>query len=249
LALRKLAEDDPIRNNLKEVKAAAARAARLTKQLLVFSRKHQPEARSIDLNSIVKDTDKMLRRLIGEDIELVTSLDSELRAIMADPSHLEQVLVNLAVNARDAMTDGGRLRITTANVDIIDEYAQQNSYARSGAHVMLSIGDTGCGMDAATRERIFEPFFTTKDREHGTGLGLSTVYGIIREAGGHIAVDSEVGLGTTFRLYIPAIEGGAAPVAIQPESTEFTKGSGSVLVVEDDAGLRCLLVGVLSECG
>src|SRR5436305_7490735 len=203
LALCRLKDGDPLRRAVEEIRRAGERAAHLTRQLLAFSRKQILQPKILDLNALVSESGKMLRRVIGEDVEIVLALRPDLWKVRVDPAQLDQVLVNLAVNSRDAMPSGGRLSIATDNVTISAEGARLADSTQTGPHVLLKISDTGCGMDDETLARIFEPFFTTKETGKGTGLGLSTVYGIVRQSGGFIAVESEVGRGTTFSIYLP----------------------------------------------
>jgi len=203
LLLKDLGPEDTRRAPLEGIKQAADRAAALTQQLLAFSRRQVLAPRLLDLNVVVADMNKMLRRLIGEHIELLTVLDPELHLVKADPSQIEQVIMNLVVNARDAMPTGGRLTIETANIELGEAYAHRHSLGTPGPYVMLAVSDTGHGMDEDTRTRVFEPFFTTKEKGKGTGLGLAVVYGIVKQSGGTVWVYSEPGLGTTFKVYLP----------------------------------------------
>jgi PAS domain S-box-containing protein len=238
LALRRLASDHPLRRNFEEIKKAGDRAASLTRQLLAFSRKQILQPKVINLNVVVPDMDKMLRRLIGEDIDLLTVLDPELGNVKADPGQIEQVILNLAVNARDALPKGGKLTIETANVYLHEDYAHAHVAVRPGPYVMLAVSDNGCGIDEETQKRIFDPFFTTKGVGKGTGLGLSTVYGIVKQSEGNIWVYSEIGKGTTFKVYLPRFdeveEEQAEVVTNLPPSTE----GQVVLLVEDEEMVR-----------
>ncbi len=245
--LGRLSPDDPSRRPVEEVRRAGERASGLTRQLLAFSRRQALAPRIVDLNAIVADLVKMLGRLVGEDIELETVLAPGLGRVRADPGQIEQVIVNLAVNARDAMPGGGRLTIETAEVDLDASYAREHREVRPGRHVVLIVSDTGHGMDEATRARMFEPFFTTKAPGQGTGLGLSTVYGIVRQAGGHIFVYSEPGHGTTFRIYLPLVPGEAETPAVAPPAPRG--GAETVLLCEDDPAVRALMREVLAGHG
>jgi len=216
LLLESLAADHPGREDALESRRAALRAADLTRQLLAFSRQQVLAPRVVDLNEVVYDVERLLRRLIGEDIELRTVLNPHLAAVRADPSQLEQVLVNLAVNARDAMPVGGTITIETANVVLDDAYVANQPVVLPGDYVMLAMSDTGTGMDPDTQARVFEPFFTTKERGKGTGLGLSTVYGIVKQSRGYIWVYSEPGVGTTFKVYLPRVDDPAEPLSVVP---------------------------------
>ena len=207
LVLNQTRNDDPLRQHIEEIKKAGERAASLTKQLLAYSRKQVLQPRVLDLNAVIAELDKMLRRLIGADIELVTRLAPELGRVKIDPGQIEQIVINLAVNARDAMPQGGKLTIETTNAQLDEAYARKNVAVTPGQYVLLSVSDTGCGMDAQTQSHLFEPFFTTKELGKGTGLGLSMVYGIVKQSGGDIWVYSEIGRGTVFKIYLPRAKG------------------------------------------
>jgi PAS domain S-box-containing protein len=231
---------DPLHRYADEIAKAGQRAASLTRQLLAFSRKQVIQPEVLDLNTIVGEMDKMLRRLIGEDIQITFSREPRLAPIKADHGQIEQILMNLAVNARDAMPQGGRLFIQTSNVQLDETYSRQHAYVKEGNYVMLSFSDTGCGMDKATQAKVFEPFFTTKEPGKGTGLGLSTVYGIVKQNGGYIWVYSEPGQGATFRVYFPPAQGvehrrEEAAIPLPPPS-----GTETILLVEDEDPLRQL---------
>ena len=250
LALERLHPSDPLRSFIKEITKAGGRAASLTRQLLAFSRQQVLAPRVLDLNSLVADVEKMLRRLIGEDIDLVMVPGAELGRVKADPGQIEQILVNLAVNARDAMPEGGKLVIETANVELDDAYVRNHQVVLTrGRYVMLAMSDTGAGMDAATQAHIFEPFFTTKEQGKGTGLGLSTVYGIVKQSGGFIWVYSEPGLGSTFKIYLPSVEDAAEPVQGSEARELPFGGSETILLVEDEEAVRALAARVLQERG
>lgn len=249
LLLSESPEDAPHREELREMCDAAERAAALTRQLLAFSRKQVLQPQVLDLNQVVHRLEKLLGRVLGEDIQIITRLSAEVHSVSADPVQVDQILVNLAVNARDAMPKGGKLIVETANVVFDDDYVQAHSEVARGPHVMLAVTDTGVGMDAETRAHLFEPFFTTKELGRGTGLGLSTVYGIVRQSGGNIWVYSELGRGTTFKIYLPAhLE---APHVVEPRPTEPAPAHGTetVLVVEDEPKVRGLVVRVLESSG
>jgi PAS domain S-box-containing protein len=248
MTLRKLRAEDPLKAKVDEILKAAERAAGLTRQLLAFSRQQVLQPRIVDLNDLVGNVEKMLRRLIGEDIRLTTSLDPVLGSVKADPGQLEQVLMNLAVNARDAMPDGGRLTIATQDVELGPEEVARHPPTRPGLYVLLAVTDSGTGMDAETQSHLFEPFFTTKEMGKGTGLGLSTVYGIVKQSGGYIWCESEVGSGTTFRIYLPRIDEDA-PSARRPAPPRLAHGSETVLLVEDDPSLRDLVSEILEGAG
>ncbi len=249
LLLMNFDESDPRTRDLLEVKKAARRASLLTKQLLAFSRRQVLQPTILDLNTVVREMSKMLRRLIGEDIELVTVLDENLGYVKVDQSQIEQVIMNLAVNARDAMPEGGKLTIETANVELDEEYARRHVGVKPGSYVMLAITDTGFGMDEKTSSRIFEPFFTTKEKDKGTGLGLATVYGIVKQSGGNIWVYSEPGKGTTFKIYLPRVAETKRSSTAETAREDNLQGSETILVVEDDDMVRNLTCKILSGAG
>jgi two-component system, cell cycle sensor histidine kinase and response regulator CckA len=231
------------------IEQAGRRAAELTKQLLAFSRQQFIEPRVVDTNSVVRDIENLLRKLIGEDVELTTRLQQNAGNIKVDPSQLEQILMNLAVNARDAMPEGGKLILETAHVELDEAYARQHLGAKAGDFLMLVVSDTGIGMDSQTLARIFEPFFTTKSDGRGTGLGLSTVYGIVKQNNGYIMAYSEVGRGTTFRIYFPRVREAAELRNHQSNQPESSKGSETILIVEDEEALRELARELLEANG
>ena len=250
LTLSGLKDDDPSRGNLmKEIQEAGERAAALTHQLLAFSRRQVLQSKVINLNEIVVGTEKMLRRLIGEDINLTTFSEPGLGRVKADPSQMEQVIMNLAVNARDAMPQGGKLTLEIKNVVLDKENTDWASDVDAGRYVMMAISDTGIGMDAKTRGQIFEPFFTTKEKGKGTGLGLSTVYGIVKQSGGHLSVYSEPGHGTSVKIYLPRVDD-KAELSVSPNvPIGSLEGTETILVVEDEDRLRKLVCRVLREKG
>jgi PAS domain S-box-containing protein len=247
LALGKVQESAPIAGMLSEVNKAAERAARLTQQLLAFSRKQLIEPKILDLNQLITGLHTMLVRLIGEHIELRTLPGVDLGPVKVDPGQFEQILVNLAVNARDAMPEGGKLLIETGNADLDEEYCARHPYVRPGRFVMLAVSDTGHGMTEEVRRQIFEPFFTTKPKGTGTGLGLATIYGVVKQAEGSIEVYSEIGKGTTFKIYIPRVEGEAAKPRESDLPMEKLVGSETVLLVEDEEIVRKLCVRILES--
>lgn len=241
--------DENVSIPLKEIKSAGERAASLTRQLLAFSRRQVLAPQVLNLNAVVSNLEKMLKRLIGEDIKLRTVLDPELGRVKADPGQIEQVIMNLAVNARDAMPHGGNLSIETGNVDLDENYARTHVTVKPGPHVMLAVGDTGLGMTPEVRARIFEPFFTTKEQGQGTGLGLATVYGIVKQSGGSIWVYSEPGQGTVFKIYLPVVGESVSSVQARAEVEDTTMGSETILVVEDEEGVRSMINLALASAG
>jgi two-component system cell cycle sensor histidine kinase/response regulator CckA len=245
---RDLPAGDPMREDLEEVNKAGQRATALTRQLLLFSRQQVANARVVDINGLLAEMDKMVRRIIGEDIELSSKPAADGSGVLVDPNHFEQVILNLVVNARDAMPTGGKLTLTTANVDLDDAYAGAHLGVKAGPYVMLAVSDTGCGMDPGTRARIFEPFFTTKQVGKGSGLGLSTVFGIVEQAQGSITVDSEVGRGTTFNIYLPRATLDAGPPAVAAAPI-LPRGVETILLVEDDDQVRKVTRAVLTRNG
>jgi two-component system cell cycle sensor histidine kinase/response regulator CckA len=249
MILDELSTMDPLRGYAEEILKAADRAGALTNQLLAFSRRQIMQPRVINVNAVLAQTEKMLHRLIGEDVELVLNLGRNVGNIKADPGHVEQAIVNLAVNARDAMPLGGRITIETADVFLDEHYARTHMGVKPGEFAMLAVSDTGHGMDAETRRHIFEPFFTTKERGKGTGLGLATVYGMIKQTGGDIWVYSEPGQGTTFKLYFPRV---CEPISDSSDGDGASaKGSGgeTILVVEDEKAVLELTVRILQRLG
>jgi PAS domain S-box-containing protein len=249
LLLSDLEPGDPMRELLVEIHKAGVQGALLTRQMLMFSRQQVVEPKVLDLNAVIADTEKMLRRLIREDIILTTALAPSLAAVKSDPGQLEQVLMNLSVNARDAMPHGGRLTIETRNVTLDETYNRMHPQVRPGEYVLLAVSDTGTGMDPQTKARVFEPFFTTKGAGKGTGLGLAVVHGVVTQGEGHIEVYSEVGQGTTFKLYLPAVKeqlkSGKSVHGLDP----MPRGSETLLLVEDEDAVRALARHVLTACG
>lgn len=249
ILIQSIRESDPNLPRVEEIKKAAERAASLTRQLLAFSRKQVLQPRVFDLNTLVADMGKMLRRLIGEDIELATALTEDPVQVNADPGQIEQVLMNLVVNARDALPQGGKITIETAPVEIDHAYAGMHVAVRPGPYIMLAVSDNGSGMDEETRKHIFEPFFTTKEQGKGTGLGLSTVYGIVKQSEGNIWVYSEPGQGTTFKVYLPQVAAAAPePEAVVAEAP-MPSGLETILVVEDEDVVRGLVRHILQDAG
>ncbi len=248
-ALEGLRADDPVRDDLLEIEKAGRHAASLTRQLLAFSRKQVLQPVPLDLNRLLTEMEKMLRRIIGEDVELVQVLEPGLGLVTADPGQIEQVFMNLAVNSRDAMPDGGKLIIETANVDLDAEYTERHAGAVPGPHVMVAVTDSGAGMDERTMARIFEPFFTTRGPGKGTGLGLSTVYGVVKQSGGSIYVYSEPGRGTTFKVYLPRHASAATPASPATPGRPRSAGAETILLAEDDPAVRGLARRILDAAG
>ena len=249
LVLRRLSPRHPLRQNLNEIRKAGERAASLTGQLLAFSRRQILVPRILDLNKVVADTKEMLRRVIGEDVELVIRQGHKLAKVLADPDQIAEVLVNLAVNARDAMPGGGRLTIETGNVDLREAETGDLPGAAPGPYVMLAVSDTGVGMSKEVMEHMFEPFFTTRERGKGTGLGLSTVYGIVKQSGGYVRAQSEPGQGSAFRIYLPCARVGSGKPAARSAKARLAKGRETVLVVEDELAVRQVVAATLRSCG
>ena len=243
--------DSRLSEYFKKIRAQASRAAGLTRQLLAFARRQILEPQDIQLNTVVTDVLSLLEKVIGKDVEIKTSLAAELAVVRADSSQIEQVLMNLCLNARDAMPAGGCLTIETRNTDLDDEACRRTPGLSPGRHVELVVSDNGIGMDAKTREHIFEPFFTTKEPGKGTGLGLATVFGIIRQHGGFVAVDSAPNKGTRFRLYLPAVKQAAklAEPRCIPVETDFRGGKETMLIADDHEGIREMVRSALEGCG
>jgi two-component system, cell cycle sensor histidine kinase and response regulator CckA len=249
VALAKMSADSAEAGAVREIRVAGERAAALTRQLLAFSRKQILQPRVVNLAEVVDGMGKMLQRLLGERIELITNAHSPLFAVKADLNQIEQVLLNLAVNARDAMPEGGKLTIEVRNAHLDELYATERMEVTPGEYVLLAVSDTGCGMSAEVRARMFEPFFTTKEQGKGTGLGLATCHGIIKQSGGHIAVYSEVGVGTSFMVYLPKTDEEATPLPVGEAPQPTPNGHETVLLVEDEPMLRELGQMVLEELG
>jgi two-component system cell cycle sensor histidine kinase/response regulator CckA len=248
MVIRELREGDPIRADVEEIRRAGERASELTRQLLTFSRRQVIETRVLDLDEMLTAMDRMLRRLVGENVELISASSPGLWSIRADPGSIDQVFMNLAINARDAMPGGGKLRMETANVVLDDDYARGHLGAKAGSYVMLAVTDTGVGMDRETQARMFEPFFTTKPTGQGTGLGLSTVFGIVQQSGGYITAYSEPGVGTTFKVYLPRVDGIAEEAhPVKPSTTP--RGTETILLVEDEDQVRDVARGILTRHG
>jgi two-component system, cell cycle sensor histidine kinase and response regulator CckA len=248
LILNNLGSEDVNRHSVEQIMKAGERAAALTKQLLAFSRRQVLQPKVLDLNKLVTGLAAMLQRLIGEDVDLRLVLPPDLGTVSADPGQIEQVLMNLVVNARDAMPKGGVLTVETANVHLDEHYAGRHLAVKPGPHILLAVSDTGTGMDAATQARLFEPFFTTKGSGKGTGLGLSTVFGIVKQSGGSVDVYSEPGRGTSVKVYLPRID---QPVAVEAENAKkrLARGSETILLVEDDEMVRTLVRETLQREG
>jgi PAS domain S-box-containing protein len=249
LLLNRIPADSNLREAVSEINSAGYRAAALTRQLLSFSRKQECQPALIDLNAVATDLEFMLRRLIGEDVELHIAPNATLATVCADRGQIEQVLVNLAANARDAMPAGGLLTIETQNLELDGTFSRLHAGVRPGSYVLLAVTDTGAGMDETTKSHLFEPFFTTKERGRGTGLGLSIVYGIVKQAGGHIWVYSEPGRGSCFKIYIPQVNSLAPETSAPPPAEERFGGGETVLVVEDEDRVLDLVSQVLWNHG
>ncbi len=249
LVMECLRPADPLLEHVQEIKRCGDQAAQLTRQLLAYSRKQVLQPRVLDFNRLIAGAAKMLRHLIGEDVELVTRVDPAAGWVTADPTQIEQIVMNLAVNARDAMPQGGTLTVTTGDIELDGRYAEGHPGSRPGRYSVLEVTDTGCGMDQATVKNIFEPFFTTKEVGQGTGLGLATVHGIVKQSGGSIDVASEPGRGTTFRVYLPRTEEGTPSGESHPGPPTAATGSETILVVEDDGAVRAMTRHVLERHG
>ncbi|HKV48011.1 MAG TPA: PAS domain S-box protein [Candidatus Acidoferrales bacterium] len=249
LALDGTSAEDPKSQYLQQIKQAGIRATSLTRQLLAFSRKQIFQPRIIDVNALVAEFNKLLRRMLGEDIELISTTNPVVGHVKADPGQIEQVLMNLAINARDAMPTGGKLIIETADIILQEQYCGTHPAVSPGRYVLIAVSDTGMGMDAKTQARIFEPFFTTKEKGKGTGLGLSTVYGVVKQSEGYIWVYSEVGKGTTFKIYLPRADEPASPLPEPSSGSKIPRGSETILLVEDAEPLRALTCALLRKNG
>jgi signal transduction histidine kinase len=243
-----LSEKHPMREGLQEIRAAGLRAVDLTRQLLTFSRQQVLQPKVVDLSAIVGGVENMLKRLIGEDVELTTNGDPARGRILVDPGQMEQLIVNLAVNARDAMPSGGRLIIGTADVMLDESYGAEHLGVKIGSHVLLTVSDSGVGMDSETQARMFEPFFTTKEEGKGTGLGLANVFEIVRQSGGTIRVDSELDTGTTFKIYFPTVSRAVVKSASPPPDATL-RGTETILLVEDEDAVRKLARTILHQYG
>jgi two-component system cell cycle sensor histidine kinase/response regulator CckA len=249
LVLARLEDAHPLRRHVEEIRRAGERASEMTHQLLAFSRKQVLQPRVFDLNTVVADVEKLLQRLIGEDVELVSLLDPALEPIEADPGQLEQVIMNLVINARDALPAGGKVTIKTENVELDEDYAFRRLDVEAGRYVLLTVSDTGVGMDSETMRQIYEPFFTTKEEGKGTGLGLATVFGIVKQSGGDIRVESEPGRGTTFKVYLPQCRAPVVGIAPVHARIEPLRGRETILLVEDEELVRSFEREVLEQAG
>jgi signal transduction histidine kinase len=251
LMMIKIGEGNPLLPDLQEIGKSADRAAALTRQLLAFSRRQILQPKVLEIDTVIPEMYKMLHRLIGEDINLTTNLSAGAGKVKFDPSQIEQVIVNLVINSRDAMPDGGAITIETANVELDEAYVRLHGGAWPGPHVMLAVSDTGCGMDPETLSKAFDPFFTTKEKGKGTGLGLSTVFGIVKQSGGCLYAYSEPGRGTTMKIYLPRVSGETAPKDEKRDAgfDDRLNGSEAILLVEDDETLRKLASSVLEGYG
>ena len=249
IVLSRMKANDSQRTEVDEIRKAANRGSALTRQLLTFSRRHAVDPQILDLNTLVTDMQNMLRRMIGEHIDLTTGLNANLGSVKADPGQIEQVIMNLAINARDAMPKGGKISIRTANVELDAGNERVKNGLEAGPYVMLQFADTGQGMDAETLQHLFEPFFTTKDKGKGTGLGLATVYGVVKQGRGDVWAQSEPGRGTTFTIYLPRVEGKSEPALQEAAARAAGLGTETILLVEDEDGVRRLLKHVLGKRG
>jgi signal transduction histidine kinase len=240
---------DSVHNSASQILTASNRAASLTRQLLAFGRKQILQPSVLKLNAVIVDIDKMLRRLIAENVQMVTRPAATLGCVKADLGQIEQVVLNLVINARDAMPGGGIITVETGNVELDAAYASQHAGVQPGSYVMLAVSDTGIGMDEATKSHIFEPFFTTKEMGKGSGLGLATVYGVVQQSGGHVWVYSEPGRGSTFKVYLPRVEDEEGKAAVGADEKPTIRGHETILVAEDDRQVRDLTVAILKACG
>jgi CheY-like chemotaxis protein len=245
--LDRIGHNAELRAQAEQIRKAADRAAALTRQLLAFSRQQVLEPKILNLDTVVGEVEKMLHRLIGEDIEILTLLNSSPSSVRADQGQIEQVIMNLAVNARDAMPHGGKLVVETSNVDVAEEYALSHRPFIAGPYVLLTVSDTGIGMDQETKSHLFEPFFTTKELGRGTGLGLATVYGVVKQSGGYIWAYSEPGQGSVFKIYLPRIDQAALKIRSSGDPIQILRGTETVLLVEDEQSLRALTRDLLEH--